>query len=97
MYYPENSLKAKFCVSGNHLLYEFCENTSINHQRLGKLIVAADDAETKELEKLYHQGLKNGISGLQMLTRDEIKRLEPNVEAVAGLFPLLPELLILMT
>ena len=85
MYYPENSLKAKFCVSGNHLLYEFCEKYDINYKRLGKLIVAADDAETKAVEGLYRQGLKNGISDLQMLTRDEIKLLEPNVEAVAGL------------
>ena len=85
MYYPDNSLKAKFCVDGNHLLYEFCEKYSINHKRLGKLIVAADDTETKELERLYQQGLKNGISDLKMLTRDEIKLLEPNVEAVAGL------------
>ena len=85
MYYPENSLKAKFCVNGNHLLYEFCEKYSINHKRLGKLIVAADDAESQEVEKLYRQGLKNGISDLQMLTSDEIKFLEPNVAAVAGL------------
>ena len=85
MYYPEDSLKAKFCVNGNQLLYELCEKYSINHKRLGKLIVAADDAETKEVEKLYRQGLKNGINALQMLTGDEIKLLEPNVEAVAGL------------
>ena len=85
MYYPENSLKGKFCVSGNHLLYEFCEKYNINHKRLGKLIVAADDAETKEVERLHRQGLKNGIRDLQILTRDEIKLLEPNVEAVAGL------------
>ena len=56
MYYPEDSLKAKLCVNGNHLLYEFCEKYSINHKRLGKLIVAADDTETKELERLYRQG-----------------------------------------
>ena len=85
MYYPENSLKAKFCVSGNHLLYEFCEKYKINHKRLGKLIVAADDAETKAVEGLYRQGLKNGINDLQMLTCDEIKLLEPNVEVIAGL------------
>ena len=85
MYYPEDSLKAKFCVTGNQLLYEFCEKFNINHKRIGKLIVAADDAETKELERLYRQGLKNGIGDLQMLTRDEIKLLEPNVEAIAGL------------
>ena len=85
MYYPEDSLKAKFCVTGNHLLYEFCEKYKINHKRMGKLIVAADDTETREVERLYRQGIKNGINVLQMLTRDEIKRLEPNVEATAGL------------
>jgi L-2-hydroxyglutarate oxidase LhgO len=85
MYYPDDSLKAKFCVIGNHLLYEFCDKYNINYKRLGKLIVAADDAETKELERLHNQGLKNGVSDLQMLNRDEIKILEPNVEAVAGL------------
>ncbi|MFZ0035646.1 MAG: NAD(P)/FAD-dependent oxidoreductase [Sedimentisphaerales bacterium] len=85
MYYPDDSLKAKFCVIGNHLLYEFCDKYNINYKRLGKLIVAANDAETKELERLHNQGLKNGVSDLQMLNRDEIKILEPNVEAVAGL------------
>ena len=85
MYYPENSLKAKLCVNGNSLLYELCDKFNINHKKLGKLIVAADDAETKEVERLYYQGLKNGVSGLQMLAREEIQRLEPNVKAVAAL------------
>jgi len=85
MYYPEDSLKAKFCVAGNHLLYEICEKHHIKYKRLGKLIVAADDAETKEVERLYRQGIKNGVSGLQILTRDEIRSLEPNVEAVSAL------------
>ena len=56
MYYPENSLKAKFCVIGNHLLYEFCKKYHINHKRIGKLIVAANSAETLEIERLYDQG-----------------------------------------
>jgi L-2-hydroxyglutarate oxidase LhgO len=85
MYYPQDSLKAKFCVEGNRLIYQFCEKYNINHSRLGKLIIAADNAEIKAVEKLYRQGIKNGIDGLQMLTRTEIKQLEPNVEAVAGL------------
>ena len=85
MYYPENSFKAKFCVSGNQLLYEFCEKFNINHKRSGKLIVAADDTESKEVERLYRQGIKNSIRGLQILTRDDIKKLEPNVKAVAAL------------
>ena len=85
MYYPENSLKAKFCVQGNHLLYALCEKYGVNHRRLGKIIVAADDSETREVERLYRQGLKNRVSGLQMLSGEEVKKLEPNVKAVAGL------------
>jgi L-2-hydroxyglutarate oxidase LhgO len=85
MYYPENSFKAGFCVTGNRLMYELCEKYRINYKRLGKIIVAADDVETREVERLYQQGIRNGINDLQILTRDDIKRLEPNVNAVAGL------------
>ena len=85
MYYPENSFKAKFCVRGNALLYELCEKVNIKYKKLGKLIVAADDVESKQVERLYHQGLKNGVEGLEILARDDIKRLEPNVNVVAAL------------
>ena len=86
MYYPENSFKARFCVRGNNLLYEICEKFNINYKKLGKLIVAADDVESKEVERLYRQGTKNGVAGLQILTRDDIRRLEPDVQAIAALF-----------
>ena len=85
MYYPENSFKARFCVRGNILLYEICEKFNIKCQKPGKLIVAADDVESREVERLYRQGLKNGLTGLQILTRDDIRKLEPNVQAVAAL------------
>jgi len=85
MYYPKDSFKAKFCVGGNALLYEICRKFNINHKKLGKLIVAADDVESKEVERLYHQGLNNGVDGLQILNRDDTKRLEPYVQAVAAL------------
>ncbi len=85
IYYPENSLKARFCVEGNPLLYEICERFNIGHKRLGKIIVAADDEETREIERLYQQGIQNGAKDLSLITRAEIKRLEPNVEAVSGL------------
>ena len=85
MYYPENSFKAKFCIRGNHLLYEICEKFDIKYQKLGKLIVAADDVESKQADRLYRQGLKNGVTGLQILSRDDITKLEPNVQAVAAL------------
>jgi L-2-hydroxyglutarate oxidase LhgO len=67
------------------MLYDICAKYNIGHRRLGKVIVAADEAETRELEHLYRQGIENGITDLSMLTRVQVKSLEPLVEAVAGL------------
>ncbi len=85
MYYPPGSLKARFCGEGNRMLYELCAKYGIGHRRLGKIIVAADSTETLELEHLYRQGLQNNVPELSMLAGAQVKRLEPLVEAVAGL------------
>jgi L-2-hydroxyglutarate oxidase LhgO len=85
IYYPEGSLKARMCVAGNHILYQLCERYGIGHRRLGKLIVATSDEETGELQTLLERGQRNGADGLRMLSKREIKRLEPNVEGVAAI------------
>jgi L-2-hydroxyglutarate oxidase LhgO len=85
IYYPEGSLKAKMCVAGNHILYELCESYGIGHRRLGKLIVATSDEETGELQTLLERGQRNGAEGLRILSKREIKELEPNVEGVAAI------------
>jgi L-2-hydroxyglutarate oxidase LhgO len=84
IYNPPESLKTRLCVEGRHLLYELCDKNSINYRKLGKIVVAADAEETREIERLYLQGIKNGINDLTFLTHVQIQRLEPNVEAVAG-------------
>ncbi len=85
IYYPEGSLKAKMCVAGNHMLYELCERHGIGHRRLGKLIVAISDEETGELQALLERGQRNGVEGLRMLSKREMKEIEPNVEGVAAI------------
>jgi L-2-hydroxyglutarate oxidase LhgO len=85
IYYPEDSLKAKLCVEGKSLLYKLCDKHNIAYKKPGKIIVAADENETTQLEKLYEQGRKNGVEDLMLLSRTELKQLEPNVEARAGL------------
>ena len=85
IYYPEDSLKAKLCVEGNQLLYELCEKHGIGYKRPGKIIIATTEDEIDKLAELYEQGQRNGIQGLQFLSRKTLKKLEPNVEALAGL------------
>ena len=85
IYHPEHSLKTKLCIKGRSLLYELCDRHDIAYKKLGKIIVAANENGITQLEKLYERGRKNGIEDLMLLSRTELKRLEPNVEARAGL------------
>jgi len=85
IYYPEDSLKTRLCVEGKNLLYELCDRHNIAYKKLGKIIVAINDNENAQLEKLYEQGGKNGVEDLTLLSRTELKKLEPNVEARVGL------------
>jgi L-2-hydroxyglutarate oxidase LhgO len=85
IYYPEDSLKAKLCVEGKNLLYDLCDRHNIACRKCGKIVVAADENEISWLEELYRQGRKNGVDNLLLLSRTQVKRLEPNIEARAGL------------
>jgi L-2-hydroxyglutarate oxidase LhgO len=86
IYYPEGSLKAELCVSGNALLYETAARHGIPHRKTGKLIVASHAGERDALEKLYENGRKNGIASLSLLSRRQIAQMEPHVQAEAALY-----------
>lgn len=84
-YYPIGSLKARFCVRGRELLYNFAAEAKVDHQKTGKLVVATNQTQVPELEKLYQQGVHNGVSGLRLIDEKEVHALEPHVTAVAAL------------
>jgi len=86
IYYPEGSLKAETCVDGNAMLYEICRRYGIGHKKTGKLIVATEDEDVGKLEELLERGRRNGARGLKVLSRGELNKLEPNIEAVAAIF-----------
>jgi L-2-hydroxyglutarate oxidase LhgO len=86
IYYPTNSLKARLCVEGRKLLYEYCERKNVPHKRTGKIIVATDSAQVQNLSDYERQANANGVSDLETLSADDVAKLEPEVECVAGLF-----------
>ncbi len=86
MYYPTGSLKAELCVQGNAMLYKFCEEHHIPHQRIGKLIVARDESEIASLAGILAQAKANQVLDLQYLDQEQIARKEPNITAVAAIY-----------
>ncbi|MFG1608420.1 L-2-hydroxyglutarate oxidase [Actinoplanes sp. NPDC049265] len=85
VYYPPGSLKARLCVRGARMMYEYCAAHDIPHSRCGKLIVAADDSELTRLEALEERGRANRVPGLRRITGAELTEIEPNVRGVAAL------------
>ncbi|MFH1258699.1 MAG: NAD(P)/FAD-dependent oxidoreductase [Elusimicrobiota bacterium] len=86
IYYPKNSLKAKLCVEGRERLYRFCQENQVAYRRLGKLIVAVEQNELADLEDLFQCGLGNGVADLKILSRAEVKQLEPEITAEAAIY-----------
>ncbi len=85
IYYASGSLKAKLCVRGRHLTYDFLKEHAIPHRKCGKLIVALEEKELGGLEKLWKQGELNGVENLKMIDANAVHNLEPRVKCLAGL------------
>jgi L-2-hydroxyglutarate oxidase LhgO len=86
IYYPQESLKARLCVRGRHLTYEFLRNHDIPHWKCGKIIIALVNAELKALEDLEKRGEENGVENLRLLDETGVLRIEPRVRCLAALY-----------
>ncbi|HEU5139544.1 MAG TPA: L-2-hydroxyglutarate oxidase [Bacillales bacterium] len=85
IYYRPGSLKAKLAREGNKDMYEFCEEHGVSYRKTGKIIAAVKDEELAALENLYQRGKTNGLE-VKRMTGEEIRRVEPYVNAVAGIY-----------
>lgn len=84
--YAPGSLRGKLCVEGSTAMYAYCAERGINHQRIGKLIVAMQEAEVPELHKYIKLAAAQGVNSLRLLSATEAHEMEPEVACVAALF-----------
>ena len=85
IYYPKDSLKAKLCVQGNRLLYEYCRDHQVATQPYGKLIVASDEAQIDDLRAILYKAQNNGVPEIKFISGEEAKALEPNLKCSAAI------------
>jgi L-2-hydroxyglutarate oxidase LhgO len=86
IYYPDDSLKARLCVSGRQALYRYCDDHAVRYRRCGKLLVATAETQIETLRALATQADRNGVTDHAWLSSDEVRELEPQIQAVAGLW-----------
>lgn len=86
IYYPNGSLKARSCLKGKELLYEYCVRHGIPHARCGKLIVASSASQLPELEAIQAKAHANGATDVVRMTREQAIALEPELACVAALY-----------
>jgi L-2-hydroxyglutarate oxidase LhgO len=85
IYYPEGSLKAMLCVEGKQMLYAYAEARGLPHRRCGKLIVATSETQVAQLEAILVKARRNGVDDMVLLTRDEARMLERQLDCLAAL------------
>ena len=86
IYYPAESLKAKFCVEGRRQLYEYCENRHIPFRRCGKLIIATDDSQHDALRATMNKARANGVEDIVWLEPRQALEIEPAIRCSAALW-----------
>jgi L-2-hydroxyglutarate oxidase LhgO len=84
IYYPTGSLKAQMCVRGKELLYKYCENYRVAHERIGKIIVATSTRQFDTLRDYQRQAKENGVGELPWLSQRDVEKLEPAVACRAA-------------
>ena len=85
---PPGSMKAKLNVEGNRMMEPLSRELDFPFFRNGSLVLCFSEDDRARLQTLYEQGIQNGVEGLRIVERHELKELEPNVsdKAVAALY-----------
>lgn len=86
IYYKPGSLRAENCKRGYALMLQFCRENGIPFDICGKIIVASEENERGQLDKIYQRGLENGLIGIRKISAAEAREIEPQVRAVEAVW-----------
>jgi len=70
---------AKFNASGNPMFDKVCKELDVPFKRIGSLVLAFNDEEMEALKELYNRGIENQIPNVEIIDKDKILKMEPNI------------------
>ena len=85
LYYKPGSAKARTCTDGRKQLVAFAKQYGIPHEICGKIIVATSEKEMPNFERIFNNGIQNGIEGVAKINPAQIKQIEPYCAGIAGI------------
>lgn len=82
------SLMAKLNVEGSRLMPKLAKELDFHYENNGSLVVMRCEEDRPKLIELYNNGIANGVEGLQLLEKDALRAMEPNIsdDVVAALY-----------
>ena len=86
LYYPTGSLKARLCVSGRAMMYDYMQERGIDHKRCGKLLVAIDADEEATLDEILAKAHANGVDDMVRISVADAIAMEPNLTCTGALW-----------
>jgi len=86
IYYKPGSYKAIKCVEGRRELIDFVKTHNIPHDICGKIIVATEESELAHMNKVFANGVANGVEGIEIIDAKRIKEIEPHCQGIAGIW-----------
>ena len=86
LYYKPGSLKAKNCIEGRHELVDFAKTYGIDHDVCGKVVVATEEKEISNMNRIFDIGKENKIEGIEKINADQVKDIEPFVKSIGGIW-----------
>jgi L-2-hydroxyglutarate oxidase LhgO len=85
IYYPQGSLKARLCVEGKQMLYDYAQERGVPHRRCGKLIVATSPEQAGQLDAIRAKAAANGVDDMALISERQALEMEPQLHCVAAL------------
>ncbi|RCL75470.1 MAG: L-2-hydroxyglutarate oxidase [Flavobacteriales bacterium] len=86
LYYKPGSLKARNCIEGRHELVDFAKTHSVDHDVCGKVVVATDEKELSDMNRIFEIGTENKIEGIEKINAEQVREIEPHVKSIGGIW-----------